>query len=333
MSRFFDSVESVARELFRHDYIASRRIATVVFLAGRLGKPLLVEGPAGVGKTDLARAVAEAMNTELIRLQCYPGLDEAKTLYEWNYQKQLLYIQSCHTGKDEWEKIKEDIFSLEFLIARPLLKAFMSPKPVVLLIDEIDKSDEELESFLMEALSEFQVTIPEFGPVRALSTPFVILTSNNSRMLSDALKRRCLHLFIPYPDLEHELAIVQIKVPGIEETLARQIVKLVQALRKNQLKKAPSIAETIDWARTVMVMGKSLLDREFVDETLNVLLKYEEDVALAREKIPAIWPQVEQDRRDTPSPSAGSDAPVKEVPRQESRREPVDGRDWSRFDF
>lgn len=267
---FFHSIENVMDGLLKQQYIVDRRIATAVFLAGRLEKPLLIEGPAGVGKTGLAGAVAAAMKTELIRLQCYPGLDESKTLYEWNYQKQLLYIQ-MH-GNDA------DIFSSDFLLERPLLKAFRAARPVVLLVDEIDKSEEELESFLLEALSEFQVSIPELGILTAVHRPYVVITSNSTRELGDALKRRCLYLYLAYPDAAREQAILSLKVPGLSGFLAKQIVAFVQQLRNMKLKKAPSITETIDWARTLLLLGRCSLDEQMVRHTLNVLLKYEEDI-------------------------------------------------------
>jgi len=267
---FFKSVDTVMNGLVRQKYIVDRRISTTVFLSGRLGKPLLIEGPAGVGKTGLAGAVASALGTELVRLQCYPGLDESKTIYEWNYHKQLLHIQ-MHGSEG-------DIFSTEFLLERPLLKAFQSPAPVVLLVDEIDKSEEELESFLLEALSEFQVSIPELGPVRAKHRPYVVITSNSARELSDALKRRCLYLYLSYPNAAREEAILQLKVPGVSQTLTQEIINFVQRLRNKKLKKAPSITESIDWARTLLLLGADTLDVKTVRETLNVLLKYEEDI-------------------------------------------------------
>ncbi|WP_449240269.1 AAA family ATPase [Desulfoscipio gibsoniae] len=270
---FFKSVESVMDGLLTQKYIIDRRIATTVYLAGRLEKPLLIEGPAGVGKTGLAGAIAMAGQTELIRLQCYPGLDESKTLYEWNYQKQLLHIQ-MH-GSDC------DIFSTDFLLERPLLKAFRAKCPVVLLVDEIDKGEEELESFLLEALSEFQVSIPEFGLIRATHKPYVVITSNSTRELGDALKRRCLYLYLTYPDAAREQVILNLTVPGISRHLAGQIVDFVQRLRKMKIKKSPSITETIDWARTLLLLGRDRLDEQMVRHTLNVLLKYEEDIEQA----------------------------------------------------
>jgi MoxR-like ATPase len=270
---FFKSVDNVMNGLIRQKYIVDRRISTTIFLSGRLGKPLLIEGPAGVGKTGLAGAMAGAMGTELVRLQCYPGLDESKTIYEWNYHKQLLHIQ-MHGSEG-------NIFSSEFLLERPLLRAFQSTVPVVLLIDEIDKSEEELESFLLEALSEFQVSIPELGPIRAKHKPCVVITSNSTRELSDALKRRCLYLYLTYPDAAREEAILQLKVPGLSRNLAQEITSFVQNLRNKKMKKSPSIAESIDWARTLLLLGADTLDVRTVRETLNVLLKYEEDIRQA----------------------------------------------------
>ena len=275
----FQSISRIREGLTRQAYLAGERTSTALYLAWHLQKPLLVEGPAGVGKTGLAVALAAAMDTALLRLQCYPGLDEAKALYEWNYQKQLLYI---NTGNH--------IFSPDFLLERPLLKAFRTDKPVVLLIDELDKSDEELESFLLEALSDYQVTIPEMGTVKAKHIPLAILTSNSSRDFSDALKRRCLHLFIPYPTVAQELAILLLKVPTLKKSLAARLVEFVQGLRRLPLKKAPSIAETIDWARAMVLLGASVLEPELVTNTLNILLKYEQDVLRVREKLPGLLP-------------------------------------------
>jgi len=277
---FFSSIENVMNGLMKQQYLVKRNTATTVFLSGRLGKPLLVEGPAGVGKTALAGAIAGALETEIIRLQCYPGLDESKTLYEWNYQKQLLQVQV--PGNEA------DLFGPEFMLERPLLKAFRSRDPVVLLVDEIDKSEEELESFLLEALSDFQVTIPEFGTVTANHRPYVVITSNRMRELSDALKRRCLYLYIDYPDEELERAVINLRLPGITERLTADIVRFVQQLRRLKLKKAPSIAESLDWARTLLLLGRDSIDPGLVRETLNVLLKYEDDIKAAEKEIPAM---------------------------------------------
>jgi len=288
----FKSIEDVLEKLSQCKYIAERRLGTSVFLAEKLNKPLLVEGPAGVGKTELGKALAEATNTSLIRLQCYEGLDEAKALYEWNYQKQLLFIQSFNTGdKNSWQKLQQDIYTEDFLLPRPLLKAFTSKEKVTLLIDEVDKSDEEFESFLLEVLSEFQVTIPEYGTISANNKPLVVMTSNNRRSLSDALKRRCLHLYLDYPDSEREKEIVKLKVPGISERLNEQLVKFVQSIRSMQhvnkagLKKVPSISETIDWAKSLMLLGVENLDKKIVLDTLNVLLKYDSDVKQVEKRL------------------------------------------------
>jgi len=231
------------------------------------------------------------MDTELIRLQCYEGLDESKALFEWNYQKQLLRIQANHLTEKTWEETKTNIFSEEFYLARPLLKALQTERPVVLLVDELDKSDEEFESFLLEALSDYQVTIPELGTVKAKSIPVVVLTSNNYRDFSDALKRRCIHLFIEYPSFERELAIVRMKVPGINEELSRKVVTFVQSLRKMVLKKAPSISETLDWARTLILLGVDDIDAELVTDTVNTLLKYQQDIKKVEERLGGLLPE------------------------------------------
>ena len=287
----FQKPDLIQDYLARQSYLAGEKTAVAVYLAWHLRKPLLVEGPAGVGKTELARAMAQAMQTELVRLQCYPGLDEAKTLYEWHYQKQLLYIQSTRQEEMLWQEIQKDIFSADFLLSRPLLKAFLAEKPVVMLIDELDKSDEELESFLLEALSDYQVSIPELGTVKAKHTPLVILTSNNTRDFSDAMKRRCLHLYIPYPTLEQETAIILMKVPQIKKKLAARMVDFIQTVRKLPLKKTPSIAETLDWARTLLLLDDGSMDRKTVSISLNVLLKYEQDVTKVEEKLAGLLPE------------------------------------------
>ena len=287
----FGSVGEVKDMLTRQNYLVNNRVATAVYLAVNLQKPLLIEGPAGVGKTELAKAVAKAMDTELIRLQCYEGLDESKALFEWNYQKQLLRIQANHLTEKGWDETKTNIFSEEFYLARPLLKALQAERPVVLLVDELDKSDEEFESFLLEALSDYQVSIPELGTVKAKSIPIVVLTSNNYRDFSDALKRRCIHLFIEYPSFGRELAIVRMKVPGINEKLAPKVVTFVQSLRKMVLKKAPSISETLDWARTLVLLGVDSLDAAMVADTVNILLKYQQDIKKVEERVEGLLPE------------------------------------------
>ncbi len=277
MNRFATPPEVVER-LRSSDYLSDESIATVVFLADRLGKPVLVEGPAGTGKTELAKSVARALDAKLIRLQCYEGVDEAKALYEWNYKKQLLRIQAEGGREQSWEEVETNIFSEDFLLERPLLAAIRSADPTVLLIDEIDKTDFEFEGLLLELLSDFQVSIPEMGTVEAKQIPFVFLTSNNTRELSEALKRRCLYLYLDYPDLEREKAIVLARVPELPEVLADQIVRLVRSIRAMELKKAPSIAETLDWARTLLHLGMTELDEETARRTLTVLLKFQSDV-------------------------------------------------------
>ena len=272
----FEGVGDVIARLESVGYLSGDDIATVVHLADRLDKPLLVEGPAGVGKTELAKAISHALAQPLIRLQCYEGVDETKTLYEWNYKKQLLRIQA---GSDAgWDALGDDIFSEDFLLERPVLRAIRSTEPVVLLIDEIDKLDFEAEALLLEVLSDWQVTIPEMGTVSAVLKPFVVLTSNNERELSEALKRRCLYLHLGYPDADREKAIIRNSVPELEDHLTEQVVRLVQSLRELDLKKAPSIAETIDWARTLVHLAVEELDDAVVARTLPVLLKYESDL-------------------------------------------------------
>ena len=275
----FSGIEDVNRRLEGAGYLADEAIGTCVHLADRLDKPLLVEGPAGVGKTELAKAIATGTGAPLIRLQCYEGVDETKTLYEWNYKKQLLRIQAGSTST--WDELSEDIFSEEFLLERPVLRAIRSHEPVVLLIDEIDKLDFEAEALLLEVLSDWQITIPEMGTVAARIHPFVVLTSNNERELSEALKRRCLYLYLDYPDADREKAIVLKRVPEINETLLDQVVRVVRSIRELELKKAPSIAETLDWARTLLHLSISTLDERSLDRTLPVLLKYQTDLTKA----------------------------------------------------
>ncbi|MFE1907746.1 AAA family ATPase [Streptomyces gardneri] len=280
---FFSSVDDVAERLATTGYLASRAVATTVFLADRLGKPLLVEGPAGVGKTELAKAVTEVTGARLVRLQCYEGVDESRALYEWNHAKQLLRITA---GRGEsWDETRTDIFSEEFLLARPLLTAIRSEEPTVLLVDETDKADIEVEGLLLEVLSDFQVTVPELGTITATRRPFVVLTSNASRELSEALRRRCLFLHIGFPEEELERRIVTRKVPGLDAALAASVVRVVGALRAMDLRKAPSVSETIDWARTLLALGADRLDEGVVRDSLGVLLKHQEDIVRAAAKL------------------------------------------------
>ncbi len=276
----FASVADVQERLSAAGYLTDHAIATTVFLADRLGKPLLVEGPAGVGKTELAKAVATATGSELIRLQCYEGLDEARALYEWNYKKQLLRIQAS-SDDEKWDDVHDDVFAEEFLLSRPLLTAIRRTDPTVLLIDETDKADVEVEGLLLEVLSDFQVTIPELGTITATRRPIVFLTSNATRELSEALKRRCLYLHLNYPDAAREKAIVLSRVPEVAEELANSLVSTVRALRALELKKSPSIAESIDWARTLVALGLDTLDEAAVKDTLGVVLKHASDHARA----------------------------------------------------
>jgi MoxR-like ATPase len=280
----FESVPEVRDGLKKVDYLADEGIAGVVYLADRLQKPVLIEGPAGTGKTQLAKSVAEMSGARLIRLQCYEGLDESKALYEWNYKKQLLRIQAQRVSESEgakWLDIEEDIFGEEFLLTRPLLEAIRSEEPVVLLIDEVDRVEVETEALLLEVLSDYQVSVPELGTVTATQIPLVFLTSNNTRELSEALKRRCLYLHIDYPDLEREKEIVLTKVPDITENLADQIARIVRSIRQLELKKAPSVSETLDWARTLLLLGIENVDAEAATGTVNILLKYQSDIAKA----------------------------------------------------
>jgi len=295
----FSSIDDVIDRFAKHNYIASRRIATVIYLASELKKPVLVEGPAGVGKTDLGKVLAQALGHDLIRLQCYEGLDEAKALYEWEYAKQLLYTQilkdkisevlvgakGLAEAVDRIASEDEVFFSERFILPRPLLKAITSTEPSVLLIDEIDKADAEFEAFLLELLSDFQVTVPELGTLKAKQLPLVILTSNNAREMSDALKRRCLHLYIDFPDKNQELAIVRAKAPEAAATLAAEVVNVVQSLRKIDLKKTPGISETLDWVKALTLLNVKSLDEELVNETLDTIVKYEGDVRKAQEEL------------------------------------------------
>ena len=287
----FESPAKIREGLRGVSYLADEGIAGVVFLAERLGKPVLVEGPAGTGKTQLAKSVAELTGARLIRLQCYEGLDESKALYEWNYKKQLLRIQAQRVSESEggtsWSDIEEDIFSEPFLLTRPLLEAIRADDPVVLLIDEVDRVEVETEALLLEILSDYQVSIPELGTVGATQIPLVFLTSNNTRELSEALKRRCLFLHIDYPDLEREKEIVLTRVQGITEDLADQVVRIVRSIRSLDLKKAPSVSETLDWARTLLLLGIQSVDAATATETLHILLKYQSDIEKAAKDLSA----------------------------------------------
>src|SRR5436309_2894576 len=284
MSGEFQSIDESRSGLESVGYLADESTALVAFLAGRLGKPVLVEGPAGVGKTELSKAVARATERRLIRLQCYEGLDEAKALYEWNYRKQLLRIQTeaADTG---WDAVQEDIFGEEFLLTRPLLQAIAQDEPVVLLIDEIDKTDQEFEAMLLEVLSDFQISIPELGVIEAKSHPLVLLTSNNTRELTEALKRRCLYLWLDYPDVERELQIVRLHAPEIGEDVARKLVEVVHMVRGLDLKKPPSIAESIDWARALMLLGADDIDQSVFERTLSIIVKHRTDLDVVAERV------------------------------------------------
>jgi MoxR-like ATPase len=280
----FESVQQVREGLHDVQYLADEGIAGVAFLADRLGKPVLVEGPAGTGKTQLAKSVAEMLGARLIRLQCYEGLDESKALYEWNYKKQLLRIQADRHS-DTWSEVHDDIFSDEFLLTRPLLEAISADDPVVLLIDEVDRVEVETEALLLEILSDYQVSVPELGTIEAKQIPLVFLTSNNTRELSEALKRRCLYLHVDYPSMDREKEIVLTKVPGITEHLADQVARIVRSIRMLDLKKSPSVSETLDWARTLLLLNIDTIDEETAKETLHILLKYQTDIAKATKEL------------------------------------------------
>jgi MoxR-like ATPase len=278
------SVQDVSEGLRAAGYLPSESASLVSYLATRLGKPILVEGPAGVGKTELAKALSRYLGRELIRLQCYEGLDEAKALYEWNYRKQLLRIQA-ERQDTSWDDVQGDIFGEEFLLQRPLMTAIASPEPVVLLIDEIDKTDQEFEAMLLEVLSDFQISIPELGRVEARTHPVVLLTSNNTRELTEALKRRCLYLWLDYPELDHELAIVRLHTPELPETVARKLVEVVAMVRDLDLKKPPSIAESIDWARALLLLGAQDIDSRVFNDTLSIIVKHRTDLDVVAERV------------------------------------------------
>ena len=327
----FSSIEDVIDRFAKNNYIASRRIATVVYLAAAMGKPVLVEGPAGVGKTDLAKVLASSLNRNLIRLQCYEGLDEGKALYEWEYAKQLLYTQilkdkisevlvgtqGLAQAVDKIASEDEVFFSERFVLPRPLLKAITADEPSVLLIDEIDKADAEFEAFLLEVLSDFQVTIPEIGTIKAKQIPVVILTSNNAREMSDALKRRCLHLYIDFPQKDQELAIIRLKIPEAADKLSEEVVAVVQSLRKLDLKKTPGISETLDWVKALTLLNVQNLDNALVDETLDTIVKYEGDVRKAQEELKEYMRRVRQRRgpatEATPGGTSGSGSSDKDL--------------------
>jgi MoxR-like ATPase len=281
------SVAETKSALESAGYLADEPAALVSYLAQELGKPVLVEGPAGVGKTELAKAISRATGRELIRLQCYEGLDESKALYEWNYRKQLLHIQAkaAEESSEDASGVESEIFSEDFLLSRPLLRAIANPEPVVLLIDEIDKTDQEFEAMLLEVLSDFQISIPELGRIESRTHPIVVLTSNNSRELTEALKRRCLYLWLDYPELEREMEIVRLHTPELDEDLTRRLVEVISMVRQLDLKKPPSIAESIDWARALLLLGADDIDRETFTQTMSIIVKHRTDIDLVAERV------------------------------------------------
>ena len=282
MKTFEDPAE-VAERLTAIGYLPDEQIAVTIFLAENLSKPILCEGPAGVGKTELAKALSQATDRPLIRLQCYEGLDEAKAIYEWNYKKQLLRIQA-DSGDRDWDQVEQDIFTEDFLLARPLLAAIRSDRPTVLLIDEIDRLEVETEALLLEVLSDWQISIPELGTIEATAVPLVVLTSNNTRELSEALKRRCLFLPMDYPSVQRERDIILARIPGFDESFAEQVARVVRSIRSMDLKKAPSVSETLDWARTLVLLGHRSIEPDVIRDTLPVLLKYQQDIDRVREE-------------------------------------------------
>jgi MoxR-like ATPase len=284
MSALPASVDDVAAGLREVGYLPGASTALVSYLAARLGKPVLVEGPAGVGKTELAKALSRYLGRRLVRLQCYEGLDEAKALYEWNYRKQLLRIQAEADGTG-WDAVQDDIFGEEFLLSRPLMQAIAAEEPVVLLIDEIDKTDQEFEAMLLELLSDFQITIPELGRIAARTHPIVLLTSNNTRELTEALKRRCLYLWLDYPDTEHELEIVRLHAPELSDTVARKLVEVIHQVRDLDLKKPPSIAESIDWARALLLLGADDISQDVFRDTMSIIVKHRTDLDTVAERV------------------------------------------------
>ena len=298
---FQKETEKIQKMLEEQDYVADPSILMSVYLAKTLHKPLLIEGPAGVGKTEIAKVMAKALNTDLIRLQCYEGLDANMALYEWNYQRQLLHIKLDEKSEKTLEEKENSIFSETFLLKRPLLQALMHPQPPVLLIDELDRSDEEFESFLLEILSEWQITIPEIGTIRASDPPYVILTSNRTRELSDAVRRRCFYLWLDYPEFDKELAIVRSKVPGIDESLGQQICLFMEMIREEKLEKVPGVAETLDWARALVALHQDHLDPEMIEATLGIVFKDKGDVEFVKQSLSDFMERVGMQMKELPS--------------------------------